>query len=597
MKIRRIGNQQSDTEIDLDLDEMKDFLVFFNEEKQIGIITISPNDPTIKFWTCEDSQKNIFNPKFWTCEDSQKKILKPKNSLIGHKDEVTLIQLNGENELISSAKDGQIKIWSLEDKKIRKTYSHHEKAITALCLCKEKDTTKFVASSDEDQILLWEKDTGVIFSKIDANAGKIVSLGISGFKENEIIWIISGSEDGRVRTWPLSHGTLFMSPHYSTIKSIKCVKLKSESELSDIVYFVVLDQVGKIMIWKENGEFERSFNIKSNQAASKMEITTDGKWLIIFFLDKILVYSFPDFCKHAEIKMHFSKVCFVEGENLLSIDDHIIKQWDTKKLPSIDKPTKNLVDLEEFEKFFEEKPSTIIDLFAVPDKIFLGYSDGIIKVWSLEGKNFIKNFKEEKSPLLCLTGTTKNEKIIAAYQNKKLVIWSYLQEKEANITFSVDIPIRAMAVSLDDKKLIVGGLDGQILMIGGLDGKEIAKMLEIKPLKFNGESEFKITCFDRIASDGKNFFIFGGINGKIKIYHEKSLTNDCEDEYHEKSLTYDCEYEWWAHNQSITFIMTEKKHKHYSKNLIFSSSLDCIIKIWRWDINDNEIQKNNWLKK
>ncbi|NXL29769.1 FBW10 protein, partial [Glaucidium brasilianum] len=143
--------------------------LFLNEKK--GFVLSASFDLSIRCWNIYSGAcVKIFN---------------------GHSGTITCLDLH-EEQFVSGARDGMVKVWSLESGKCLKTLKHR----SAVWVVK-MDSTRIVSGGVQGPVKVWCADTGTLIKTLEGHQGPVKCLSFDQWH------LVTGSTDGYVLGWSM----------------------------------------------------------------------------------------------------------------------------------------------------------------------------------------------------------------------------------------------------------------------------------------------------------------------------------------------------------------------------------------------------------
>ena len=141
--------------------------------------------------------------KIITIRDSSN--LNSKLKLIGHTAPVTRVAYNPDGtKLISSSKDGTIRIWRTSDGKSLRTISEHTDVVFDVGF--SPDGNRIVSSSSDKSVRIWDVETGVetcAFLAPKSDGSSSLSGARASVYSPNGRWVACGYRDGRIIVWEI----------------------------------------------------------------------------------------------------------------------------------------------------------------------------------------------------------------------------------------------------------------------------------------------------------------------------------------------------------------------------------------------------------
>ncbi|NXN75671.1 FBW10 protein, partial [Himantopus himantopus] len=143
--------------------------LFLNEKK--GFVLSASFDLSIRCWNIYSGAcMKVFN---------------------GHCGTITCLDLH-EEQFVSGARDGMVKVWSLESGKCLKTLKHSS-ALWAV----KTDGTRVVSGCDRGLVKIWRADTGTLIKTLEGHQGPVKCLAFDQWH------LVTGSTDGYALGWSM----------------------------------------------------------------------------------------------------------------------------------------------------------------------------------------------------------------------------------------------------------------------------------------------------------------------------------------------------------------------------------------------------------
>ncbi|MBC6472057.1 MAG: PD40 domain-containing protein [Hormoscilla sp. GM102CHS1] len=230
--------------------------------------------------------------------------------------------------LVSDKEDGTILLLGLEGMpKIKLIGALPGKSAVSAIAISPDGKILASASRSDDQIKLWQMDTGKLLDQIAANEG-IVSLAIG--PERKII--VTGSRDRTVKLWNLSNGT-----HKQTFKCNSWVNTVAISP--DLQTLVAGTKSGNIHLVDLNALKEKQSLKNGSLPVESVAFTPDGKTLVSSHGREINLWNMATGQRESTMTEHIGEIKAIaispDGKILASGGaDKSIKIWDlhTSKL-------------------------------------------------------------------------------------------------------------------------------------------------------------------------------------------------------------------------------------------------------------------------
>jgi len=225
--------------------------------------------------------------------------------------------------LASDRDDGTILLWGLEGMPQIKPIGAlpGKSAVSAIAISRDGKILASVSRSD-DQIKLWQMDTGKLLGQIAANEG-IVSLAIS--PEQKIV--VTGSRDTTVKLWNLSNGTRKLTFKWNS-GWVNAVAISPDQQT-----LVAGTESGTIHIVDLNALKEKQSLKNGSLPVESVAFTPDGKTLASSHGREINLWNLATGQRKSTMPGHIAEIKAIaispDGKILASGSaDKSIKIWD-----------------------------------------------------------------------------------------------------------------------------------------------------------------------------------------------------------------------------------------------------------------------------
>ena len=341
-------------------------------------------------------------------EIESKIIVNEIGHLQGHADWVTAIETGHsqrENEdtqvLISSSRDKTILIWKFNQESCTKEefgspvkcLTGHSHFISDLALT--KDNNHLLSSSWDKEMRLWDLRTGktaVRFHK-DGHDKEVLSCAIS----SDGRYILSSSADRSIKLWNIKGDckhTVKDHLHQDWVAKIRYIPTSSKTTVSG-QYFASVGWDGYLKVWNN-----QTFNIKDSFKAhdaniNAIAISPRGNYLVTGGKDlKVRVFDFSDVEKSYpthDVKAPINALAFNPRCHWIAVGTEV--GWEVWDFESKDAPTvadgdfklEKVVSAVESKKIKPQKYHSVTSIAwnNVGTRLFVGYSNGVIKVYEI----------------------------------------------------------------------------------------------------------------------------------------------------------------------------------------------------------------------
>ncbi|NXK76613.1 FBW10 protein, partial [Amazona guildingii] len=199
----------------------------------------------------------------------------------GHSGTITCLDLH-EEQFASGAKDGMVKVWSLQSGKCLKTLKHSS-AVRVV----KMNGTHIVSGSDRGLVKVWSADTGALIKILEGHQGPVKCLSFDQWH------LVTGSTDGYVLGWSMLgklKRCLIAFRHPNEVLSLEFLYLRVLSGCADgkIRIFNYLTGIClKVLVANTKGDPISSFCIGGN----RMVINSSSKLLLLEFEETTWDYT------------------------------------------------------------------------------------------------------------------------------------------------------------------------------------------------------------------------------------------------------------------------------------------------------------------
>ncbi|XP_011493823.1 PREDICTED: protein FAN-like [Ceratosolen solmsi marchali] len=314
-------------------------------------------------------------------ENKKMPIIELNNSITfqSHKEAVSAVIIIADGmqdeNLVSVGRDGVLKIYSLKTGKLTRSIALSS---VPLCSCAYYQTLSnanvLVVGSYDNSLIFYDIEFGKIFDIVYGHEDAISCLAYS--KINNII--ISSSWDCTTKIWRTS----------APDKKIKLVErfvaeLHHDSQVTcmnisrDETLLISGTEDGEVFLWKLDDSYSLQFSVKQHTS-------------------KINAITFES-----------------ESKNIISCASN-------KLLSVIDVQTSTQTYL----RTLEEEP---ICLAWISSYLLIGDSNGDLLIWDPQSAAFISKFQCHQGPLISLTVSLDNKKVITGGQDKKVIVWDCIK--------------------------------------------------------------------------------------------------------------------------------------------------------------------------
>ncbi|NXA21920.1 FBW10 protein, partial [Ibidorhyncha struthersii] len=227
--------------------------LFLNEKK--GFVLSASFDLSIRCWNIYSGAcMKVFN---------------------GHRGTITCLDLH-EEQFVSGARDGMVKVWSLESGQCLKTLKHSS-AVWAV----KMDGTRVVSGCDRGLVKVWRADTGTLIKTLEGHQGPVKCLSFDQWH------LVTGSTDGYALGWSMLGNlkrclTAFCHP--KEVLSLELLYLRVISGCADgkiRIFNYLTGTCLKVLMANSRGDPVSSFCVAEN----RMVINSPSRLLVFQFED------------------------------------------------------------------------------------------------------------------------------------------------------------------------------------------------------------------------------------------------------------------------------------------------------------------------
>ncbi|KAM6377268.1 F-box and WD repeat domain containing protein 10B [Pluvialis apricaria] len=227
--------------------------LFLNEKK--GFVLSASFDLSIRCWNIYSGAcMKVFN---------------------GHSGTITCLDLH-EDQFVSGARDGMVKVWSLESGRCLKTLKHSS-AVWAV----KMDGTRVVSGCDRGLVKVWRADTGTLIKTLEGHQGPVKCLSFDQWH------LVTGSTDGYALGWSMLGNLkrcLMAFCHPKEVLSLEFLYLRVISGCADgkiRIFNYLTGSCLKVLMANSRGDPISSFCVAEN----RMVINSPTSLLVFQFED------------------------------------------------------------------------------------------------------------------------------------------------------------------------------------------------------------------------------------------------------------------------------------------------------------------------
>jgi WD40 repeat protein len=367
------------------------------------------------------------------------------NHLPGHAANVRKVIFSPDgNTLASAGEDFKVKLWNVQNRKLRQTLSDHQGNVGSVSF--SPDSKMLASASDDGTLKLWYVETGELIKTIKAHKDWVISVSFSPDGK----MLASSSSDGTVKLWNAFDRT--------ELKNIKAhnrwatsVKFSPDSKI-----LVSTSQDGTVKLWnvpdgtllktlKDNLVRSADFSPNGKILAS---VGGDGTTKLWNLEDGKLIKAFRHGGGVVLWDVHFSP----DGKTLASSSENgLVKLWNVENLERI-----------QLQSFSRHNASVKSVSFSPDDKILaFGGNDNSIKLWALETAR-LSNLANHRKAVWSMS-FSRNCKILAsASADSTVKLWNVENGKEILTLKGHSSHVWSISFSPDGKILVSASDDGTL---------------------------------------------------------------------------------------------------------------------------------------
>lgn len=326
--------------------------------------------------------------------------------LRGHHDWVTSIVAGHslkENEdspvLISGSRDKSLMIWKLYGENKDGFYGEpyrcltgHNHFISDLAL--SNDNNMVISSSWDKTLRLWDLKTGKTTKRFVGHTKEVYTVALS--QDNR--QIISSGADLSIKLWNTLGENKFTTELHNHTDWVSCVRYSpsiktSSTKVDSKPYFASVGWDGRLKIWNTN--FQIRYSFKAHQGnVNALSISPNFKYVATGGKNKILnVWDVKDLAapsRAIDVKSSINQIAFNNKQQWVAVaTENDVKVWDLMNKEGA--PFAELMHDPAKKDGKKGKIPQCISLTwnALGNKLFAGFSDGVIRVWHAELKKNI----------------------------------------------------------------------------------------------------------------------------------------------------------------------------------------------------------------
>ena len=426
------------------------------------LIALADENGMIKLWSVP--QERIV--KSFTGEKTTK-------GYFGYQNQVTCLNFSPDGKIIVSASsNGVIKLWNLNGKEIRTIKGHDKRLINV----KFSNDGKIIGSASSNGVIkLWDLNGKEILTQKNEQVKQLNSIYFIP-NSSGTVWSFAGGQDGVLRLWdtedkligefPKSNDSL--KKQFSGISSVHLNFNSDTLNKADQMTFAVGYNDGTVRIWRA-GEFTTLG--KHKNIVNSIKFSNDGKIIAsasddgtikIWNLDRPKPYSFIGYQGDIGVDrfLHFSRngKIIITGTVKLATHKNIIRVWKMGSVRST---------------FFitREHRLASLDFSSKGEKIALGFENGVVKIFNLEGQE-LAGINKGESPVNSLKFSPDGKTIVFGSSDGTVKVWNIGSQKLRVLGKHNGGSVQSVNFSPDGKIIASGGGDSTI-KVWNLEGKEL----------------------------------------------------------------------------------------------------------------------------
>lgn len=538
------------------------------------------------------------------------------NSLIikfqGHKSSISCLEFDSNGtSLISGSNDTTIIIWDLVSESGLIKFKGHKNLITSIHYY---DENYLISTSKDGLIKIWDLKLNQCIETHLAHNGESWSMKV--FKYNDKDFLISTGLNGECKIWSLN---MDMDDGHK-MKEFGVFQKQSKNRVVDIKF----DSFNQLLILANNDKTIELFRLRSIQeiqkATAKRTKRLSEKGMTEEEIEeslensKINMLICPFTIVFTEAKI--TNICFINSNSkdlnlLINSSNNTINYWSVK-IPENIKKHNNINDKISSLKYSIERPGHRNDIRSVDinddDSLLYTGSNNQIKIWNLKTLNCIRSI-EKVGNVLCGKFLPGGSLLIVGLKNGDLkLIDLSTSEIIHHIENAHDDSIWSIEITSDGKTILTGSSDKNIkyweIKVNTLENKlnlSHIKTLELSEsiisMKISSDSKYlSVSLMDNTVK----IFFFDTLKFYLSLYGHKLpvlsidisfdskmiITSSADKNIRIWGLDFgDCHKSIFAHDDSIMNI----KFFPQSHNFL-TCSKDKYIKYWDGDKFD-QVQK------
>jgi WD40 repeat protein len=407
--------------------------------------------------------------KLWSVIDG--KLVK---TFKGHSSDVYSVSFSPDGKtLVSGSSDNSIKLWSISDGKLISTLEGHSAGVSSVSFAPDGKT--LASGSADGSVNLWSIPEGKLIKTLEGQSAGVSSVSFS--PDGKIL--VSGGSAGFIKVWSIPEGVVMstLGDNYTTINSLS-FSVDGKTLASG-------DDAGSIKLWSiSEGIVIKSIEGDYN-AIRSLSFSPDGKILASGSADEtIKLWAMPAGVPMKTLEGHTGAVNSVafssDGKTLASGgQDKTIKLWTWSTFADIEPDTS-------YEEFFGE----VTSLACIGDNYIVArrYGENKLEIFNTQ-ENRISNlfsfrYSNKKSVLL-----TNDHKFLIFGEDKGIIRWYNLENtKIKGKIVAHETEINDILITGDNSILVTTGNDNKVrfwsfpngLLLKELDGLKVTLSFDSK---------------------------------------------------------------------------------------------------------------------
>ncbi|GMH88768.1 hypothetical protein TrVE_jg422 [Triparma verrucosa] len=327
-----------------------------------------------------------------------------------------------------------------------------------MSLTSSSDGTRLFSGSQDNTVKIWDTssqhaDQWTLFKTLVGHTDDVNSLSLSPCFRH----LATGSNDKTIRVWSVEVGALLR-----TIESPEMTKVKGVSYGSDnTIYSASTD--GSMRAWNLGAKAQEPLKLEGHTGAIiAVAISGDGSTAI----------SGSILSDDSEIGENSVRVWDAQtGEQKALLEGHT--DWvisvdiskDGKLAVSAGFRDKTVIiwslelEAKELKKIDFGKPVSAVTFSPDEESLFAGGEDGLLKQYSVNNGEPIKEFKGHADPVRSLKITSDGNHLVSASEDKKIIVWNVKSGEKVLTLEGHTSAIWGVDLAPDDSKIVSASYD------------------------------------------------------------------------------------------------------------------------------------------